>query len=545
MSSASPNGGEAIENRPVDRRTTFPEVVGLPQEVLVRHRVRLLDPATAVRRADGGWPLSTAYRADRLLLPAGDVPGLVDDGNDYNKALDPLDLELVPPKEAGWIDNTRRVHRDLAVPVPLVARNRTNLDRAPDPWAALVALRRHFGEDERGSRVGLDHLAVAAAVTFEGSPVNQGGTVGGVPVNQGGSLGEGRVALHTGGRNPVAFLGRAPVRRPVAELPGRRRPVVAVLDTGMGPHPWLTGNPPPGDPVVELSPAFQTALAAHEISGPGLLLGTPEDEPDRIQPLLGLTDSHAGHGTFCAGLVHQVCPDARILSLRVLHPDGYSTEGSVLFALDWLRDRVERAVADNRPDQLVDVVSLSLGFYPETADPAEVTQVADAISRLTDLGVLVVAASGNDATTRPFLPAAFGADTAGVGNPRLAAVGALNAAGVTTAAFSNHGPWVWRWAPGNALVSTVPTWEGAGGPGLATLDGGGAGPRLRTSPDPDDLRTGFAVWAGTSFATPVVAGLIASAMIDDREVKGHSFGDDRARLALAAADRELKDRRWR
>ncbi|HEX2132369.1 MAG TPA: S8/S53 family peptidase [Actinophytocola sp.] len=521
--------------------TIFPDVVSVPPDVLTRHRIRLLDPATAVRTAAGEWPLSTAYRADRLLMPAREVPGLIDEENEYNKALDALDMALEPSHE----EVNRHVHEDLPVPVPLVARNRTVLDRPADPWSALVALRRYFGADTRGRRVGLDHLTVAASVGFEGAPVNQGGAVGGVPVNQGGSMGNGRLALHTGSRNPVAVLGPAPVRRRPADLPHGRRPVVAVLDTGMGPHPWLTGNPPATDPVVELAPDFQAALAAHEGTGPGVLLGTPDDEPDRIQPLLGLTDSHSGHGTFCAGLVHQLCPDARILSLRVLHPDGYSTESSVLFALDWLRARVESAIADGRPDLLVDVVSLSLGFYPETADPAEVTQVSGAIQRLTDLGVLVVSASGNDATTRPFVPAAFGMNPGGVGNPFVAAVGALNAAGDTTAAFSNHGPWVWRWAPGDALVSTVPTWQGAGGPGLDTLDGDGVGPRSRTAPDPDDLRTGFAVWAGTSFATPVVAGLVATALIEDRDAATSAFGAERARRALAAADRELSNRKWR
>ena len=131
-----------------------------------------------------------------------------------------------------------------------------------------------------------------------------------------------------------------------------------------------------------------------------------------IQPLLGLTDSHFGHGTFVTGLIHQMCPDARVLSLRVLDSDGFSTEGSVLFALDWLRRRVEDAI-DPAP-----ATSWSTSCRCRSAStrrprcPAEVAQVADAIQRLSDLGVLVVAAAGNDATTRPFLPAAFGSDAA-------------------------------------------------------------------------------------------------------------------------------------
>jgi hypothetical protein len=36
--------------------------------------------------------------------------------------------------------------------------------------------------------------------------------------------------------------------------------------------------------------------------------------------------------------------------------------------------------------------------------------------------------------------------------------------------------------------------------------------RVRESIDPDDFRGGFAVWSGTSFAAPIVAGAIASAL---------------------------------
>jgi hypothetical protein len=164
-----------------------------------------------------------------------------------------------------------------------------------------------------------------------------------------------------------------------------------VLDTGIGPHPWWSKHAP-GDPIIEVSHEFQNLLALHEAVPPGPTelapLFDPEDVPNEIQPLLGLIDSHAGHGTFVAGLVHQMCPAAKILSLRVLHTDGFSTEGSLLLALHWLAERVE----SGDPAQMVDIVSLSLGFYPETADPAKVLQVKDAIERLTTLGVLVVGA---------------------------------------------------------------------------------------------------------------------------------------------------------
>jgi subtilisin family serine protease len=311
--------------------------------------------------------------------------------------------------------------------------------------------------------------------------------------------------------------------------------------------------PMDSDPVVEVSHEFQQALDAHEAAlanaagDPFDRLGPPWEEMSRIQPLLGLTDSHAGHGTFVTGLIHQKCPDARVLSLRILYSDGFSSEGSILFALEYLRQRVETALATGNDDLLVDAVSMSLGFYPETTTTGEIRKVSDAIKALTDLGVAVVAAAGNHATTRPFLPAAFGANAAhsNGGNELLAAIGALNASGITTAAFSNDGEWITRWAPGNALVSTVPVFQGAESPSLSLRDRAGLGDRMRTGPDNDDLTSGFAVWAGTSFATPVVAGMVAQSLCDGPAPYGVGKHADRVRRAFADTDDKLRALGWR
>jgi hypothetical protein len=37
--------------------------------------------------------------------------------------------------------------------------------------------------------------------------------------------------------------------------------------------------------------------------------------------------------------------------------------------------------------------------------------------------------------------------------------------------------------------------------------------RLRETLDPDDFRGGFAVWSGTSFATPLLAAVLADALL--------------------------------
>ena len=79
------------------------------------------------------------------------------------------------------------------------------------------------------------------------------------------------------------------------------------------------------------------------------------------------------------------------------------------------------------------------------------------------------------------------------------AVGALNPSDYSVALFSNIGDWVTVYAPGVALLSTVPD----------VFDGGvQAGTRddsyghRRETLDVDDFRGGFGVWSGTSFAAP-------------------------------------------
>jgi hypothetical protein len=559
MKIGSPNAdqvGDAGRPTPVRR---VPEYMGLPADVLVRHRARLLDPSTAVIGPSGRRAESTVYRADTLLIPLRQalLPDLI---AKYNKALEPLGFELkvVIPQTDTWNRALERLSPELQVPILLLSREDRLTDRAPDPWAALVALRRASPEEDVDV-IELEHLVAAAAVEVGGAPFGNGsvaspfgnGSVG-MPFGNGGvSAG---LSLATGARNPVRVYVPKPKRcDDPASLPSGRRPVVAVLDTGIGDHPWLTMTG--SDPVIEISTQFQALLSDQEAAvaiasgaaAPPAL--TPFEERDLIQPLLGLTDSVAGHGTFVSGLVFQNCPDVRVLSLRVLHTDGIGSDASVLLALDWLYDRHRSALANGRPEELIDVVSLSLGFYPEASSQVISSQLAEAVRKLTELGVTVVAAAGNDATARPFVPAAMALNSDGTnnGNELLVAVGALNASGKTVAAFSNEGDWVTCWAPGNAVVSTVPLWEGAEGPDIVVTDPDADQPptrRFRTGPDNDDLRTGFAVWAGTSFATPVVAGMLAGHLANLPDGTTDLERRQKARDALAFTRADLLANQW-
>jgi subtilisin family serine protease len=240
-------------------------------------------------------------------------------------------------------------------------------------------------------------------------------------------------------------------------LSGHRPPHVLVLDTGL-----RTRDGHPEHP--DLTNCF---IHANWLNRAETGRFDDEDEPDDDHR--GQLDTQAGHGTFISGIVCQRCPDAVVHHAGVLTSYGDGDHASIVNAID-------RALA--RPGDGYDVVVMALGTYAVDDDVAAMQQVID---RLLTTSV-VVASAGNDATARPYYPAAL---------PGVIAVGALGADG--RAAFSNFGPWVDACAPGVDVVSTF----------FCDFDDRRAG-RAAV-----DRYRGWAAWSGTSFAAPQVAGAIA------------------------------------
>jgi subtilisin family serine protease len=236
--------------------------------------------------------------------------------------------------------------------------------------------------------------------------------------------------------------------------------VVAVLDTGLTlTHPAL---------------AHRLARGSYDYVGDDHDPGEVDDGVDQDND--GRVDEGYGHGTFVAGIVALVAPDARIMPMRVLDSEG---RGNVFVVAEAIFDAVDAGA---------DVVNLSFG----TASEVNSALLSEALSAATGSGVVVTAAAGNDGSGNPHYPAA----SAGV-----VSVAATDATERSLAAFSARGDWVDLAAPGVDITSTLPC--------------------------------GYGSWSGTSMATPFVSG--AAALLSERW--GTSHKSEPAKRLLSCADK--------
>ncbi|WP_410615598.1 S8 family serine peptidase [Amycolatopsis sp. lyj-109] len=510
----------------VEDASTLNELPAPPRQLLDRHGARVLDPATAVVAAGQPAPRTTVYRPGAFLVPQRylrDQQTLAA----INRVLARIGLFATAAGRDGDTKEAARVRQLDDLPVRALLRVREDADPViVDCWKALQLLR-SAASGERPEldpdvvrEMSVEHLLFTTPV-FGGVPWETSG-LGGTPWETSGfGAGSSYGRTHGANRIPVTLAAAPPYRN---RKPAHRRPVIAVLDTGIGPHPWFgladRSGPPPAGSGLAVDPDIQAAILQAQLASattvPTQLLTDYWDAPTTGQPLIGDVDTDTGHGLFIAGIVRQACPEADTLAIRVVHSDGVAYEADVLLALHLLADRVRNAQANNRPQDMVDVVSISMGYYVE--DPADVAftgQFGSVIAELLGLGVLVVAAAGNDATTRRFYPAAFADQPLGAGcGPQVISVGALNPDVTTSKAlFSNEGPWVHCWATGAGVVSTYPT--DVRGTAAADHEVPGFG---RNSFDPDDYSAGFAVWDGTSFAAPLAAAELGKALLQSGDL---------------------------
>ena len=252
----------------------------------------------------------------------------------------------------------------------------------------------------------------------------------------------------------------------LAELLADPTPGTTIEPNGSG---WITGTPTDPEVINQwavaangLASAWDASAGNTDITIAVLDTGVADHANLGDRRLEGIsfvdgdpTVDPAGHGSWVAGLaaashddvgVAGVCHNCTILPVQVADASGRVPWSAAAAGVTW-------AV-----DQGADIINMSFGgSHSQT--------LADAVAYAVANDVIVVAAAGNDGTTNEFFPAALDGVLSVAGHD--ATYGAYS--------WSNRGPWVDVAGPGCSV--------GASGGGYSTI-------------------------CGTSFATPVIAGMV-------------------------------------
>ncbi len=356
------------------------------------------------------------------------------------------------------------------------------------------------------------------------------------------------------GTSPKRRAQRRTLARPAGEPPNNSYPpplrsvvcedsecVVVIIDTGVA-----------GPGTSTLHTVTDTASAKN--AGAAKVAATAKHGPARKQPVVlyrpsgdidtedrdddGFLDPFSGHGSFIAGVINRVAPNARIVCHRAMPSAGDVDDFHVALAIDQVMARLGRldvkylhekcgvanckcscafckgksatlvnffVCSSGHPKTTADlaewsdapvIVNLSFSGYAEDNDPPVCTAAASKRAMRGDPAkpgasyrysegrdVVIVASAGNNSDCRIVWPGGF---------DEVIAVAALD--GSFPAWYTNYGKWVNACAQGSNVISNF-------------YHADGVAFRERNQ------FNGWASWSGTSFAAPLVAAALAQEVL--------------------------------
>ncbi|HEY3128002.1 MAG TPA: S8 family peptidase [Acidobacteriota bacterium] len=251
---------------------------------------------------------------------------------------------------------------------------------------------------------------------------------------------------------------------------------VAVFDSGINPHPDLSGR---------------VVAAVDCTSGTPTLVPSNHDGYGHGTHVAGVV---AGSGTMSGGAYAGVAPQAQLVDVKVIGDDGSGRTSDLINAIDW--------AIQNKSTYNIRVANLSLGHVPVDTylnDPS-----CQAVERMIQAGIVVVAASGNMGKTSTY-PKIFGAIDSPGNDPSVITVYPINTRGtvshsddIATTYGSRGVTYIDKVfkpdisAPGNKIVSLL-------SPGCLISQ---LNPALVVD-------NNYMTMSGSSMATPFVAGTVA------------------------------------
>jgi Subtilase family len=260
------------------------------------------------------------------------------------------------------------------------------------------------------------------------------------------------------------------------------------------------------------------------------------------------------HGLFVAGIIRSIAPQAKLHLVEVLNPFGVGTVTTIGHGFALAACRAREMARAGKPAKVLVNASLFVDVTPD--DPAsqkliakrdpfwkdyqltnihrDVAPIKKMCTLIDSYGAGIIAAAGNDGEPGSIpdarFPAAFDS---------VFGVGALTHDSMAPAGYSNK---VDRpLAQGIATIggNTVPkpATAGATAPVFTKTDPkhGLLGVYTSWFPDGTVNKTGWARWSGTSFATPIITGVVAALMSEQDPTTGNLYTADGAMKKVLAS----------